>query len=279
MKSIGARLSIHIAIAILLFSGGLGVITYYTASNALMSNIEQNVSAKAEDATQLVSSQLTAQLSVLESIANQDSIKSMDWDKQLPVLQAENHRLAYKMMGVAGLDGQVRTTAGSVTNLSDRDYFAKALAGQTAISDPLSSKLDGSYIIMMVTPIQDYDGKLVGILAAAADASFLNETISQIKFGQTGYGYMLNQKGNVIAHPKKELIFNQYNPISEAQKDPKLEPLANLVKEMIKGKPGYGKYLWTDGLDKFMGFAPVKVPAGRLRLPRPKMKSWLAWKP
>ncbi|MEN6326629.1 MAG: methyl-accepting chemotaxis protein [Syntrophomonas sp.] len=258
MKSIGARLSIHMAIAILLFSGGLGLITYYTASSALMSNIEQSVSAKAEDATQLVNSQLSNRLSVLDTIANQDSIKSMDWDKQLPVLQVENQRLAYKMMGVAGLDGQVRTTAGSITNLSDRDYFAQALAGQSAISDPLTSKLDGSYIIMMVTPIKNYDGKLVGVLAAAADASFLNQTIAQIKFGETGYGYMLNEQGSVIAHPKKEMIIKQYNPIAEAQKDPQLVPLSNLVKEMIKGKPGYGKYLWIDGADKFMGFAPVK---------------------
>ncbi|MDD3023974.1 MAG: methyl-accepting chemotaxis protein [Syntrophomonadaceae bacterium] len=258
MKSIGARLSITMAIVILLFAGGLGIITYYTASDALMSNIEQNVSSKAEDATQLVSSKLTLHSSILETIANQDAIKSMDWNRQLMVLQTENERLAYNMMGVASLDGEVRTTAGSTTNLSDRDYFVQALAGKTAISDPISSKLDGSYIIMMVTPIKDNNGAVIGILAAAADATFLNQTISQIKFGQTGYGYMLNKQGNVIAHPKKELIINQYNPIVEAQKDSKLEPLANLVQMMIKGQPGYGKYLWTDGVDKFMAFAPVK---------------------
>lgn len=270
MKSIGARLSIYMVITIFLFSGGLGLITYYTASDALMSSIEQSVSAKAEDATQLVSSQLATRLSVLETIASQDNMKSMDWNKQLAVLQVENQRLDYKMMGVAGLDGQVRTTAGSITNLSDRDYFAQALAGKTAISDPLASKLDGSYIIMMVTPIKDNDGALVGVLAAAADATFLNQTIAQIKFGQSGYGYMLNNQGSVIAHPKKELIFDQYNPIAEAQKDPKLEPLAKLVKEMIQGKPGYGKYLWTDGVNKFMGFAAVKDTAWSIAVTAPQ---------
>ena len=69
---------------------------------------------------------------------------------------------------------------------------------------------------------------------------------------------MLNRQGQVIAHPKEEMVIEQYDPIAEADKDPKLAPLAAIVKNMLKAECGYGEYLWTDGTNKFMGYAPVE---------------------
>ena len=46
MKSIGSRLTLYISMVVLFFCAGLGFISYFYASKALMANIEQSVAAK-----------------------------------------------------------------------------------------------------------------------------------------------------------------------------------------------------------------------------------------
>ncbi|ABI69453.1 methyl-accepting chemotaxis protein [Syntrophomonas wolfei] len=258
MKSIGSRLTLYISMVVLFFCAGLGFISYFYASKALMANIEQSVVAKAQDATKLVGSELDNHLSVMETIAEQPEITSMKWEEQRPILEQANKRLGYLMMGVAGLDGQVLTTAGSTTNLKDRDYFDQALKGQSSVSDPIVSRIDGNTIVMMVSPIRGTEGEVIGVLAAALDGLILSQIIAGVNFSDSGYAYMLNRQGQVIAHPKEEMVIEQYDPIAEADKDPKLAPLAAIVKNMLKAECGYGEYLWTDGTNKFMGYAPVE---------------------
>lgn len=258
MKSIGTRLTLAIGLIILVFCIGLGLFSYRSASQALMGNVAEYALAKADDAAGLVAAQLDKHKAGMEAIATTEVMRSMNWPAQLAVLQEQNQRLGYIMMGVAGLDGRVQTTAGSSTDLGDRDYFAKALAGATAISDPLVTRIDGSVIVMMVTPIRDSSGQVIAVLAAALNHDTLSQTVSNVKFADTGYGYMLNQQGNVIAHPKQQMVLDQYNPFEEAKKDPSLQPLCALTEKMVAGQKDFGEYLWSDGTHKIMGFAPVE---------------------
>lgn len=206
MKSIGSRLTLYISMVVLFFCAGLGFISYFYASKALMANIEQSVVAKAQDATKLVASELDNHLSVMESIAEQPEITSMKWEEQRPILEKANKRLGYLMMGVAGLDGQVLTTADSTTNLRDRDYFDQALNGQSSVSDPIVSRIDGSTIVMMVSPIHGAEGEVIGVLAAALDGLTLSQIVVGVKFCDSGYAFMLNQHGQFIAHPEEEMV-------------------------------------------------------------------------
>ncbi|WP_061213508.1 methyl-accepting chemotaxis protein [Syntrophomonas wolfei] len=270
MKSIGSRLTLYISMVVLFFCAGLGFISYFYASKALMANIEQSVAAKAQDATRLVGSELDNHLSVMETIAEQPEIIGMKWEEQGPILAQANKRLGYLMMGVAGLDGQVLTTAGSTTNLKDRDYFDQALKGQASVSDPIVSRIDGSTIIMMVSPIHGAEGEVIGVLAAALDGLTLSQIVAGVKFCDSGYAYMLNRQGQVIAHPKGEMVIEQYDPIAEAEKDPNLAPLAAIVNNMLKAECGYGEYLWIDGSNKFMGYAPVENTGWSIAVTAPR---------
>lgn len=270
MKSIGARLTLAIGLIILVFCVGLSLFSYHSASQALMGNVEEYAIAKADDAAKLVGAQLNQHKVGMEALATTDVMRSMDWPAQLATLKEQNQRLGYIMMGVAGSDGVVQTTAGSSTDLGDRDYFKKALAGETAISEPLVSRIDNNVIIMMVTPIRDNSGSVIAVLAAALNHDTLSQAASNLKFAESGYGYMLNQQGNVIAHPNEQMVLDQYNPFEEVKKDTSLKPLCELAEKMVAGQKGFGEYLWSDGTYKIMGFAPVEGTSWSVAVTAPR---------
>jgi methyl-accepting chemotaxis protein len=72
-------------------------------------------------------------------------------------------------------------------------------------------------------------------------------------FGQTGYGYIINQEGVLVSHPKYDLI----HPVNIG--DAKYGELSNIVnRRMLKGEQGYGIYNF-EGIDKYVSFMPFKV--------------------
>ena len=270
MKSIALRLTVYFSIVVLIFCGGLGIYTYTTASKAMMSTIEENVVNRAVDATKLLSSELNTKKTAVETIASQDEIRSMDWNRQLPVLQQENKRLAYSMMGIADMNGHFKGTDGNTANISDRDYFKKAQGGETAISEPIVSKTDGTVVISVASPITGDNGQVKAVLVAVIDATMLTTLVSEIEFADTGYAFMVNETGHFIAHPKFDMVLDQYNPLEEVKKDSGLEPLAAIVERMMQGERGYGEYLWTDNTQKFMGFAPVPNTTWSIAITAPR---------
>lgn len=270
MKGIGTRLMLAIGLIVLVFCISLGLFSYRSASQALMGNVEEYAIAKADDAAKLVTAQLDQHKLGMEALATTDVMRSLDWPAQLAALEEQNQRLGYIMMGVAGFDGRVQTTAGSSTDLGDRDYFKKALAGETAISEPLVSRIDGNVIVMMVTPIRDSSGSVIAVLAAALNHDILSQTVSNLSFAESGYGYMLNQQGDVIAHPNEQMVLDQYNPFEEVKKDATLQPLCSLVEKMVAGQKDFGQYLWSDGTYKIMGFAPVEGTSWSVAVTAPR---------
>jgi len=269
MKSIATRLMVYFSLSILFCCAGLGLISYQVASNTLMSTIKTDVTAKAQDISSLVSAKLEHNLSEIEDLSVRSEIITMDWNTQLPVLQTEMKRQGYKMILIATPDGKAITDTGARVDVKDRDYFKKAMSGEPAISDPIVSRADSSIVVAIAAPIKNNTGMIIGVVSGVMDGTALSQMVA-VKFAETGYGYLLGKTGNVIGHPKAELITKEWNPINEAKKDASLEPLALLVQRMVNGETGYGEYLWTDGVMKFMGYAPVKGTGWSVAVTAPK---------
>ncbi len=256
LHSINQRLMVYIGIIVLIVCSALGGVSYYNSSQLLQTSIEETLPGKAEDAAKLIARGVKAQLAVLDSIAVRTEITGMDWDAQFPVLQAENERLGYKLIGVAALDGVLKTIDGNVVDISDRDYFRKAISGESSMNDPIISKIDSSLLIPISCPIED-NGTITGVLVGCLDISVLSTITNDIAFGSTGYAYLLDSKGTKLAHPDYALVLGQDNTIEKAQTDPKLEPLAELETLMIQGENHFGQYT-SNGITYEMAFAPIE---------------------
>ncbi len=265
MKSIRAQLTIYVAIILLVVCTGLGFISYNMASKTMLETIEDSILNKAEDAALAVADQVQMNLGIMETLAAHEKIKSLDLEQQMSVLKPEMGRLGIQGFLVSGLDGSSINHLGQKINIADRAYFQKAVKGESNISDPLVSKEDSSVVVTMAVPIKDAAGQIRQVLVASMDASSLSDGIGTITVGETGYAYMVNQEGVVIAHADQQLVIDQYNPY-----DSGLTDLIAHVDKMTAGEKDFGEYLWTDGKIKFMGYAPVPNTSWSVAVTAPK---------
>lgn len=258
MKSIGSRLMVFFSITLLIICGGLGLIAYHYASKAMISSIEENLVAQAAGGARVTERGIQAQLDVLNTIASRETISSMNWEVQKPALIPDGKRLNYKVFGVASPDGNLRLVDGTSTVVNDREYFKKAMAGESQVADPIVSRVDSSVILPFAVPIKSLNnGAVVGVLVAYKDVKILSDITNVIKCGETGYAFMANSQGATIAHPDLKNVLEQVNYIEMGKKDSIYQELGNIVASMSKGETGVGQYSFN-GIEKMMGYVPVK---------------------
>lgn len=111
-----------------------------------------------------------------------------------------------------------------ITNVKDRIYF-KAIMNQgndTNIDDPVTSKSTGDTIIH-VSKAAKVDGKTVGFYSAVVGVNKLKEFVSGIRIGKTGYAYLFNSQGEIIASSAPDngedytkLILEGMQPVTQA---------------------------------------------------------------
>ncbi len=253
---IGLKLTLVITLVTLISFSFLGIYAYNTAQNLLKENIESFYSSSAKEAAKQIRQILNNELTKIESIAARPEIKTMDWSIQESVLKKEVERIGCLRLNVVDPSGSARSTDGTTADLSTRAYFTKALQGTSNASDPLVSKFDGSVVSVFAVPIKNEEGKVVGVLTSTVDYTTLSNLMAEISIGKTGYSFILNNSGNIIAHPNFQYVLDGKNFIEDAEEDDSLYALAELSKKMIKGETGNGEYKF-EGEDIFMAFAPI----------------------
>ncbi|MFP4617727.1 MAG: methyl-accepting chemotaxis protein [Spirochaetaceae bacterium] len=117
-------------------------------------------------------------------------------------------------------------------DLSSRGHFKQAIQGEPAISGVLISAVNDKPIFVVSTPIF-VDGEPEGVLHASVELSDFTEYFAdRVKLGESGYGYMVDENGMVIAHPNKEHIMEM--DISEE----------DFGQTLITEKSGIVEYPW-----------------------------------
>lgn len=255
--SIGVKIALLIAIMIIATCSLLGFFTYRLSSESLNENINISLEYRIKDNTKIIAQTIDSHLQEIEAIADRYVMKEMVWESQKQALIEESQKRShYIKLGVADTLGNLSFIGGGNTNISDRDYFKKAISGNANISEPFINNTDGRMVITVVAPITNDNNKVIGVVMGGLDYKELI-SIDDIKLGNTGYAYILGKDGTTIAHPNDELVLNQDNTIKASSDDPNLVPLAKLEEKMVKRETGIGTYEY-DGVEKFMAYAPIE---------------------
>jgi methyl-accepting chemotaxis protein len=92
-------------------------------------------------------------------------------------------------------------------NATTRGWYKQALEhkGQTIITPPYKDAGTGKMVVGIAQTVEK-DGKVVGVIGIDCALSTLSEKMSTKKLGSTGYVFISELSGNVLAHPQADVI-------------------------------------------------------------------------
>ncbi len=260
MKSIKTRLILVFTTIVIVVTAFLGIVAINIVSRDLTTSAKENMVTLAMSKSELVTAKMDEELSYMMGLAQNPVIldPTVTDQERATIMEGEAARTGYQGYVLVDMSGNARTldSKGETLDVSDRDYFQKAVKGTPTVSDIIISKLTGKPVLIIAVPVFD-KGTQSGVLYGRISGESLSEIAANVKYGETGYGYMINAEGLFAGHPDTSLVLEQFNVIEEAKTDPEYVDLANLfVNEITKGSTGTGVYLFR-GTNRIVGFTPI----------------------
>ncbi len=203
--NLASRIIILISSIIIVALSISGVQSGVTQKKLIESQLSYTTSELTAILSQKIDGFVTSNVSILKATAALGDMKGSDLLKQKEILAAIHKEYTdYALLFTANSKGmqQVRSDENPVDDITDRDYFQTVIKdNKMCISDVLLSKTTGKPAIIIAVPIQDAAGKVTGILAGTLDLTKIETYRNQIKLGKTGYAFITDSKGLVLAHP------------------------------------------------------------------------------
>ncbi|HET7506494.1 MAG TPA: cache and HAMP domain-containing protein [Kofleriaceae bacterium] len=174
-------------------------------SNLAMRNNAERITVQVDD-------WVDKNVRALETVASLPSVVSMQREEQSKVLAAvkKEYPWMYLVFTIAPTGQNVaRSDELPLSDYSDRQYFKDVIArGKDVAWETLIGKSSNKPALVMAVPIKS-NGATVGVMAAAMNVEDVSRVVANWKTGKTGFAFLVDEKGKVIAHPREEYVLSQ----------------------------------------------------------------------
>lgn len=92
--------------------------------------VESTMTKVRDDAGKLMELSINAYIREVDTIAQRNDIRSMDWKVQKSILKIEAKRIGFESFEVGNPNGMAHSTRGDDVWVGGRAYYGKALAGK-----------------------------------------------------------------------------------------------------------------------------------------------------
>ncbi len=249
--------------------GILGFFALNRSSKALMDASWKEGEGIAEALSCNVNSYLKVRSNTIEMQARRYVIQDMQWEEQEKALAPlYDYYDDFLDIFVADAEGTARFVQRDMpsVNIKDRDYFNRVLKEKkSVVSNPILHRGTGELTFIYASPIIK-DGKVVGVLGASQSLESLAKNVATIRWGKSGYSYLLDNKGIVVAHPVEDLL-GKLNATEEGEKIP--PELAQAMRNGLSGHSGTVAY-YFNGRDQMNAYVPVPFTGWLAALTAPR---------
>ena len=240
-----------------------GLLAIRIARKAVTEKIETHLVDKAADTAEIINGRITAFWQFLEGLARLPLLRDSTTSHRDKINYFKKEASLRKDMleiNVVDVHGNIYGEDGSITNVQNVQWFTTALNGTPFVSNPQVSRVDNSTLIIVFTvPIYNDANAIIGVLAAKCNASWLSAQIKDIAVGKTGYCYILNAQGTVIAHRDESIVQNFGNSQQRAQKESQFQSLAAFEKRALQNSRAEADSYSYNGISNVASHAPIKA--------------------
>ncbi|MDF2632002.1 MAG: tap 1 [Caproiciproducens sp.] len=250
-KSIKKELVVFVSTAIFCVILVLSSASIYFTYNST----QQSLSKSLKETSKLVSDKITKQIDSYSLIAESVGLylknsngSQSEMQKYLEQLCSQNNLTEINIIN------QTNTSILTGKDFQEDNAYNQAKKGSSFLSDPVIEK-DTAYFEYA----HPYENTVIII---KIPYSAIGTIITNVKLGNTGSTYILNNKGAKVAHSDFSLVLKQQNNLEDVKTNPQVyAQVAQLETEMTQGKTGFGFYVWK-GDKKFGSYAPIAKTNG-----------------
>ncbi len=256
------RRSIFIVIVTLLLILILIVIGYNFIKQAIAGlhreklNYLMELSAKS---AQNIEKQIKGDLSAINTVASFISYKNeFDINSTLSVIE-ESVDKSFKRAGVILTDGTAYTTDNKVSDFSDRQYFKKAMNGESNVSDRLLDIWDGKEINVYAAPIYQ-NNEIIGVIFAAKSQEQFSEALKIESFHGEGYSYIINSDGRPVVNTDNVNSIGEFENLFDVMGNYGIygEKFNKIKNDISQGKTDSIEYI-RDGAKRQLCYSKIGV--------------------
>ncbi|TVO70500.1 HAMP domain-containing protein [Sedimenticola selenatireducens] len=184
---------------------------WYATSQSTEHLVNEQVNQRLSQTSSTLSSYIDGWVEMNVRMLKQNSdipaVTSMQKDQQTPILKIINQQYEWIYLAfTVAINGDniSRSDDKPLTKYGDRSYVRQVLGGKPLGQQVLVGKTSGKPALVLATPIKNGGDKPTGILAIAMTLKELSSKVVDAKIGSTGYAFLLDPDGRVIAHPSNE---------------------------------------------------------------------------
>ena len=240
--NLSGKIILSAMLLVLVIVLGISGIAITKSKHAVVTEVEKAMLEYAKESAAHLRTDIDLRLASLGELAMRDNVTQMIFPVQKNEIKDEIERLGYLDMAVITLDGEAHYILSDDTaNLSEREYIKTALSGTPAISKVLVSKVTGSLVVMEAVPIVKRN-QVIGALIGRRDGATLSEFTNEIKFGTSGYAFIVGPDSTFYAHPTLEYVTEQRNAFAEIESNGLLKPFGEALKKLGTSPQGMANY-------------------------------------
>ncbi|MCA9872568.1 MAG: GAF domain-containing protein [Anaerolineales bacterium] len=217
-SSVRLRLTAIVLVAVLIPVIGIVGVVIFEGAKAYQERAQLTLFRQADVLRESTASWDETMVLALQNLSTQPDIIPMDPDQQEPALM--NMAAVYTNMYLiltTDLDGTnvARSDGGAPNNYADRTWFQNAATGVPLTRQSLISRTTGKPVIGYSSPIQNDSGDVQGVAFVGTELTELADAVGASKIGTTGYGFLVDAYGNVLAHPDPALSADELVNLSD----------------------------------------------------------------
>jgi len=188
----------------------LTIIWYVEKQNTeslIKNHVEQRLTLTASALSNYADGWVEMNVKMLQQNADLPQMKQAEYDTQKTILKTIVNRYAWIYLAhTLALNGDNISRSDDVPlkNYVDRSYLRQVLGGKDLGQSVVIGKTSGKPALVLAAPIHAEGNLPGGIIAIAMTLKELSNKIVNAKFGETGFAFLLDQDGKVIAHPNPE---------------------------------------------------------------------------
>ncbi|MBN1105137.1 MAG: Cache 3/Cache 2 fusion domain-containing protein [Deltaproteobacteria bacterium] len=245
----------------------LGVFTVQWASKSMDSLEREQLSMLRKVVADQVRIMLDEQTRMLVNASSNDSVilevvNNLDQTGMVDLAQYKldtrstvfHDKMIYKTFLITDLEGKVigDTSGGSHkgVSLAGEDFFKKAAAGQTVVGKVVPSDKPGESYVYVAGPMKSAKKGVIGTLVLGWKLEPLIKKVGELKLGSTGYAFLVDDTGRIIAHPDRKMT-------AGVRVEKGIQGMEEAAKTLLSFKEGMEEFS-SQGDDKIIAYTPVQ---------------------